>query len=88
MSYFGRIEDAKREGEHAVHVIDGESTTSPVRDGGMDVGGAPIANSMGGGATEFTQARTRTGIQDHPVGSVVRQYGQKNKAPLKNDPKY
>jgi hypothetical protein len=44
----------------------------------MDVGGAPVANSMGGGATEFTQARTRTGIQDKPVGSVVRQYGQKN----------
>lgn len=82
MSYFGRIEDAKREGEHAVHVIDGESTTSPVRDGGdTDVGGAPIANSLGGGATEFTQARTRTGIQDHPVGNVVRQYGQVHKAP-------
>lgn len=83
MSYFGGIEDAKREGEHAVHVIDGESTTSPVRDGGTDVGGAPVATSMGGGSTEFTQARTRTGIQDHPVGSMVRQYGQRNKTSYK-----
>jgi hypothetical protein len=78
MSYLGRIEDAKREAEHAVHVIDGEATTSPVRDGGTDVGGAPVATTIGGGPTEFTQARTRTGIQDHPVGKMVRQYGQKN----------
>jgi len=74
MSYLGRKEDAIREGEGATVILDGEMTTSPVR----DVGGAPVANSMGGGATEFTQARTRTGIQDKPVGSVVRQYGQKN----------
>ena len=80
MSYLGRKEDAIREGEGATVILDGEMTTSPVRDGGMglDVGGAPVANNMGGGSTEFTQARTRTGIQDKPVGSVVRQYGQKN----------
>lgn len=83
MSYLGRIEDAVREGNHAVHVIDGETTTSPVRDGGMDVGGAPVATNMGGGSTEFTQMRTRTGIQDHPVGTMVRQYGQKNKTSYK-----
>jgi hypothetical protein len=83
MSYLGRIEDAKREGEHAVHVIDGESSTSPVRDGGADVGGAPVATTIGGGPTEFTQSRTRTGVQDHPVGTNVRQYGQKNKTSYK-----
>jgi hypothetical protein len=77
MSYFGRIEDAKREADHAVHVIDGEVSTSPIRDGGSDVGGAPVATNIGGTA-EFTQARTRTGIMDHPVGTNVRQYGQKN----------
>jgi hypothetical protein len=82
MSYLGRIEDAKREAEHAVHVIDGESTTSPVRDGGSDVGGAPVATNIGG-TTEFTQTRTRTGIMDHPVGTNVRQYGQKNKTSYK-----
>jgi len=77
MSFFGNREDAKRFANEASVVIDGETSTSPVRDGGTDVGGAPVATSIGGGATEFTQARTRTGIQDHPVGSVVRQYGQK-----------
>jgi hypothetical protein len=78
MSYLGRVEDAKREGTNATVIIDGETTTSPIRDGGSDVGGAPIANNMGGGSKEFTQARTRTGIQDHPVGTMVRQYGQKH----------
>jgi len=78
MSFMGSHEDAKKYGEAATHIIDGESTTSPVRDGGMDVGGAPIANAIGGGATEFTQMRTRTGIQDHEVGKMVRQYGQKH----------
>lgn len=83
MSYFGRIEDAKRESEHAVHVIDGETTTSPIRDGGSDVGGAPVATNIGGGSVEFTQSRTRTGIQDHPVGTMVRQYGQVKKTSYK-----
>ena len=84
MSYLGRVEDAKREGTNATHVIDGETTTSPVRDGGdMDVGGAPVATNIGGGPTEFTQSRTRTGIQDHPVGTDVRQYGQVNKTKYK-----
>jgi hypothetical protein len=77
MSYFGRTEDAKREGEKATHVIDGETSTSPIRDGGTDVGGAPIATGMGG-TTEFTQARTRTGIHDTQK-TVRRQYGQDHK---------
>lgn len=80
MSYFGRLEDAKREARQVAIMIDGEDWTSPVRDGGtLDVGGAPIATTIGGGPTEFTQTRTRTGIMDHPVGTVVRQYGQRNK---------
>jgi hypothetical protein len=85
MSYFGGREDAIREGEAATKVLDDELTTSPVRDGGgsMDVGGAPIANNMGGGHTEFSQDRTRTGIQDHEVGKVVRQYGQQKKTAYK-----
>jgi hypothetical protein len=73
MSYLGRREDAKREGEFATKVIDGETTTSPVRDGGTEAGGAPM-----GGTTEFTQSRTRTGIQDH-VKTPRRQYGQDKK---------
>jgi len=83
MSFFGNKDEAKRWANEATVVIDGETSTSPIRDGGTDVGGAPVATSMGGGATEFTQARTRTGIQDHPVGDVVRQYGQKNKTSYK-----
>ena len=73
MSYLGRIEDAKREGNHATKVIDGETTTSPVRDGGTEAGGAPM-----GGTTEFSQSRTRTGIHDTQK-SVRRQYGQDHK---------
>ena len=83
MSFFGNKDDAKRWANEATIVLDGETSTSPIRDGGTDVGGAPVATSMGGGATEFTQARTRTGIQDHTVGDVVRQYGQKNKTSYK-----
>jgi hypothetical protein len=79
MSFCRSHEDAHKYGTDATKVIDGELTTSPVRDGGsMDVGGAPIANAMGG-TTEFTQSRTRTGIMDHPVGQNVRQYGQAHK---------
>lgn len=80
MSFFGNHDDAKKWARENAHMIDGEDWTSPVRDGGsMDVGGAPVATSIGGGPVEFTQARSRTGIQDFPVGSVVRQYGQRRK---------
>lgn len=78
MSFFGNHDDAKNWANKATTILDGETSTSPVRDGGSDVGGAPIATGMGG-TTEFTQARTRTGIMDHPVGNMVRQYGQAHK---------
>jgi phage-related tail fiber protein len=78
MSFLGSHEEAKSLGRKFAHVIDDLDGTSPIRDGGSDVGGAPIATSMGGGSTEFTQSRTRTGIQNHEVGTVVRQYGQKH----------
>jgi hypothetical protein len=79
MSYPGSLADAERDGKAATKIIDGEVTTSPIRDGGSDVGGAPIADNIGGGPKEFTQSRTRTGIHDHPVGTNVRQYGQAHK---------
>jgi len=61
MSFLGSKEDAKKYGKEATMVIDADSPTSPVGSGGgTDVGGAPM-----GGTTEFTQARTRTGIGDH-----------------------
>jgi hypothetical protein len=82
MSFLGTKEDAKRYANEAVHVIDGETSTSPVRDGGSDVGGAPVATNIGG-TVDFTQSRTRTGIMDHPVGTNVRQYGQRNKTSYK-----
>lgn len=77
MSYFGTREQAKADANAATHVIDGETSTSPIRDGGSDVGGAPIATGMGG-TTEFSQSRTRTGIHD-TVRSMRRQYGQEHK---------
>lgn len=83
MSFLGSLEDAKNNGKNATVVIDGETTTSPVRDGGgsVDVGGAPIATQLG--SAEFSQSRTRTGIHDHEVGKVVRQYGQQKKTSYK-----
>ncbi len=75
MSFPLNHEEAKRLGKEATVVIDDEVTTSPVRDGGADVGGAPIATSIGGGPTEFTQSRTRTGIHDTQK-SIRRKYGQ------------
>lgn len=73
MSYPGSLETAKKDGMAATHVIDGETSTSPVRDGGTEAGGAPI-----GGLTEFSQTRTRTGIHDTQK-TVRRQYGQDHK---------
>lgn len=83
MSFLGSIEEAKSNGRNATVVIDGETSTSPVRDGGgsADVGGAPIATELSG--AEFSQSRSRTGIQDHEVGKVVRQYGQQKKTSYK-----
>lgn len=72
MSFLGSKEDARRYANEAVHVIDGETSTSPVRDGGSDVGGAPIATGVPN--AEFSQSRTRTGIQDHQK-SMRRTYG-------------
>lgn len=75
MSFLGTKEDARRYANEATHVIDGETTTSPVRDGGSDVGGAPIATNVPN--AEFSQSRTRTGIQDH-TKTMRRKYGQEH----------
>jgi hypothetical protein len=72
MSFFGTKEDAKNYANQATKIIDEESTTSPVRDGGSDVGGAPIATNVPN--AEFSQSRTRTGIQDH-TKTMRRSYG-------------
>lgn len=72
MSFFGNKDEAKKWANEATHIIDGETTTSPIRDGGSDVGGAPIATSLSN--AEFSQSRTRTGIQDHQK-TVRRTYG-------------
>lgn len=74
MSFLGSKEDAKKYCKEASVVIDGETSTSPVRDGGSEAGGAPM-----GGTTEFTQSRTRTGIHDTQK-SVRRTYGLDHKA--------
>jgi len=83
MSFHGSKEEAKRYANEATVIIDGETSTSPVRDGGtLDVGGAPVATTIGGGPTEFTQARTRTGIMDTQK-TLRRQYGQDHKTSYK-----
>lgn len=61
MSYFGTREQAKADGKAASKTPDVDSPTSPVGSGGgTEAGGAPM-----GGASEFSQSRTRTGIGDH-----------------------
>ena len=75
MSFFGTKDDAKKWANEATKIIDGETTTSPIRDGGTDVGGAPIATNVPN--AEFSQTRTRTGIQDH-TKTMRRKYGQEH----------
>jgi hypothetical protein len=54
MSYFGTREQAKKDAQAGDMQIDDLMTTSPVRDGGTEAGGAPMQ-----GKTEFTTERTR-----------------------------
>jgi hypothetical protein len=56
MSFFGNKEEAKKWAQEADHQIDDLMTTSPVRDGGTEAGGAPME-----GRSEFTTDRTRHG---------------------------
>jgi len=64
MSYFGTREQAKSDAKEADMQIDSLDTTSPVRDGSSEAGGAPM-----GGPKEFSQSRTRTG---NATGSGLR----------------
>jgi len=64
MSYFGTREQAKSDSKAADMQIDSLDTTSPVRDGSSEAGGAPM-----GGPKEFSQSRTRTG---NATGSALR----------------
>ncbi len=61
MSFFGTKDEAKKWAMEADMQIDDLMTTSPVRDGGTDAGGAPMS-----GESEFTNKRTRT----HQVGNT------------------
>jgi hypothetical protein len=53
MSFFGTKQDAIKLSNEACHVIDGEDSTSPVRDGGSDSGGASWTH----GTAKFENAR-------------------------------
>jgi hypothetical protein len=55
MSFFGSKEDAKKFAKEADVQLDDLATTSPVRDGGTEAGGAPLS-----GKSEFSNERTRT----------------------------
>lgn len=68
MSFPGTKQEAIQYGRESTLVIDGETSTSPVRDGGKEAGGAPM-----GGTAEFTQSRSRTGIHDTQK-SLRREY--------------
>jgi hypothetical protein len=54
MSFLGSKEDAKKYAKEADMQIDDLTTTSPVRDGSSDAGGAPME-----GKSEFSTERTR-----------------------------
>jgi len=55
MSFLGSKEDAKKYAMEADKQIDDLMTTSPVRDGSSEAGGAPMS-----GKSEFSNERTRT----------------------------
>jgi hypothetical protein len=55
MSFLGSKSDAKKYAEEADMQIDSLMTTSPVRDGSSEAGGAPMS-----GKSEFSNERTRT----------------------------
>jgi hypothetical protein len=68
MSYFGSREQAKKDAEAADMQIDSLMTTSPVRDGGTEAGGAPMQ-----GKSEFSTERTRHGWVGNQSG-MRREY--------------
>jgi hypothetical protein len=68
MSYFGTREDAKKDAQAGDMQIDDLMTTSPVRDGGTEAGGAPMQ-----GKSEFTTERTRHGWKGN-MGGVRREF--------------
>jgi len=68
MSYFGDLAKAKADAKAADMQIDGlePGSTSPVRDGSSDAGGAPLS-----GKKEFSTERTRPGMT---TGTMRREY--------------
>jgi hypothetical protein len=68
MSFLGSKEDAKRYAQEADKQIDDLMTTSPVRDGSAEAGGAPME-----GRSEFTTERTRHGWKGNQ-GGMRREY--------------
>jgi hypothetical protein len=68
MSYFGTREQAKADAKAADMQLDDLSTTSPVRDGGTEAGGAPMS-----GKSEFSNERTRT-KQVGNMGGMRREF--------------
>jgi hypothetical protein len=63
MSFLGSKEDAKRYAQEADKQIDDLMTTSPVRDGSSEAGGAPME-----GKSEFSTERTRHGWKGNQGG--------------------
>jgi hypothetical protein len=68
MSYFGSREQAKADCKAADMQIDDLATTSPIRDGSMEAGGAPME-----GKSEFTTERSRHGWRGNQ-GGMRREY--------------
>jgi len=72
MSFLGTHDDAIKYANKAVHVIDGEDSTSPVRDGGSDTGGA----SWSHGVAEFDNHEQHgVPIKAQGHNGVRRSYG-------------
>jgi len=73
MSYFGDLEKAKSDAKKADMQIDGldPASTSPVRDGSTEAGGAPLS-----GKKEFSTERTRPGSPGQG-GGMRRAYPEK-----------
>lgn len=68
MSYFGDRAQARKDAMDADKQIDDLMTSSPVRDGSTEAGGAPMS-----GKSEFSNERTRT-TQVGNTGGMRREF--------------
>jgi len=77
MSFFGSKEDAIKYANQATHIIDGEDSTSPIRDGSSTVEAGGV--SFDHGTAHFDNKEQHGRPIANQGSSLRRQYGQEHK---------